>query len=193
MTPSWSDDSINVTDARAMRALAHPVRTGLLAALRRHGARSVGMLAELVDEAPASVSYHLSTLAKYGFVAEAPELARDRRESWWRATSSLTNFDPATILDDPERLAASNAMREHFYRGHLDALLDGLAAEPQLGAAWVAASTHSDTLLHLTVEELAELKADLDAVFDRWTERSHPDTDGAAAINLIVHAFRRQA
>ena len=191
VTSPWLNDQITLTDPRAMRALAHPVRMRLLGELRTSGPHSVGMLAEAVDEAPASVSYHLGTLARYGFVAEAPELARDRRERWWRATASVTNFDPATMLADPERHAASTAMRELIYRQYHDTLIQALAAEPAQGAEWVAAATHSDQVLHLDVGQLRELHDELNELFDRWIRRSQPRAPGAEVVTVIAHAFRR--
>ncbi|MFD6716591.1 helix-turn-helix domain-containing protein, partial [Micromonospora chalcea] len=72
-----------VSDPRAMRALAHPTRLRLLGELRLRGPQTVGMLSERTGEAVGSVSYHVGKLAEHGFVTEAPDLARDRRERWW--------------------------------------------------------------------------------------------------------------
>src|SRR5687768_6358912 len=50
-------------------------------------ARQVGTatgLAAAVGEPVNKVSFHLRLLAKYGFIEEAPELARDGRDRWWR-------------------------------------------------------------------------------------------------------------
>ncbi|MFD6666158.1 helix-turn-helix domain-containing protein, partial [Micromonospora chalcea] len=71
-----------VSDPRAMRALAHPTRLRLLGELRLRGPQTVGMLSERTGEAVGSVSYHVGKLAEHGFVTEAPDLARDRRERW---------------------------------------------------------------------------------------------------------------
>ena len=88
-----------------MRALANPLRLKLLGLLRRDGPHSVGELSELADAAPGSVSYHLSTLEKFGFVEQAPELARDGRERWWRAAHAMTHYTPSEMLADPESAA----------------------------------------------------------------------------------------
>src|ERR1700750_2527894 len=64
------DPPREVTDPRAMRALAHPVRLALIEALaeRPLTATEAG---ERVGESPANASFHLRQLAKYGFVEEA--------------------------------------------------------------------------------------------------------------------------
>lgn len=48
----------------------------------------------------------------------------------------------------------------------------------------------SDSSLHLTSDELIELRADLEALAARWRDRSDPDRPGAASVSLIYHAFR---
>ncbi|MET0726304.1 MAG: helix-turn-helix domain-containing protein, partial [Leifsonia sp.] len=56
MSESPSRSSVTVSDPRSMRALAHPLRLKLLGILRTDGPRSVGQLADLVDQAPGTVS-----------------------------------------------------------------------------------------------------------------------------------------
>src|SRR5689334_24399850 len=41
-------------------------------------------LAERTDQHVGNVSHHIRALAEVGLVEEAPELAKDRRERWWR-------------------------------------------------------------------------------------------------------------
>lgn len=72
-------------DAAVLKALGHPVRLRLLDELIATGPATVGMLALRTDEAVGSVSHHLRSLADAGLVHVAPELARNRRERWWRA------------------------------------------------------------------------------------------------------------
>jgi DNA-binding transcriptional ArsR family regulator len=183
--------SIRVTDPRAMRALAHPTRLRLLAELRVRGPQSVGMLCDIVDEAPGSVSYHLGKLASYDFVEEAPELARDRRESWWRAAHARTSWEPLEALADPERRAASDALRRAIFRRYLDTLESYLAIEPTLEPEWVRGTASGDTFLHLTSDDLAELRTELEALAARWEGRSDPSRSGVHGVTLIYHAFRR--
>lgn len=173
-----------------MRALAHPTRLRLLGELRVRGPQSVGMLCDLIDEAPGSVSYHLGTLAAYAFVVEAPELARDRRERWWRAAHARTTWEPLEALEDPERRAASDSLRRAIFRRYLDRLEGYLEGEPSLDPEWVRGTASSDTFLHLTSQELVELRDELEALAARWEGRSDPSRPGAHGVTLIYHAFR---
>ena len=53
-----------ITEARAMRALAHPLRVALLEVMRRDGEITATQAAELLGESPGNMSWHLQTLAK---------------------------------------------------------------------------------------------------------------------------------
>ena len=56
-------DTLKPTDARAMRALAHPVRVALLEALVHTGTLTATQASELLGESPANCAFHLRTLA----------------------------------------------------------------------------------------------------------------------------------
>ncbi|MEU6074450.1 helix-turn-helix domain-containing protein [Micromonospora sp. NPDC047074] len=182
---------LHLTDPRAMRALAHPTRLRLLAELRTRGPQSVGMLSDIVDEAVGSVSYHLGKLAEHGFVQEAPECARSRRERWWRAAHARTAWEPFEVLDDPERKAASDLLRRAVLQRYTENLQAYLAAEATYEPQWVRGTASSDTTLHLTSDELVELREDLEALAARWAARSDPERADARPVTLIHHAFRR--
>jgi DNA-binding transcriptional ArsR family regulator len=180
-----------LTDPRAMRALAHPLRLRLLGELRVRGPQSVGMLSDLVDEAPGSISYHIGKLAQFGFVEEAPELARDKRERWWRSAHASTSWDPLQAVEDPEQWAAGAELRRAVMRRYIDGFEAYLEAEPTLPREWVRGSTSTDAFLHLTSDELVELRVDLEALTERWQARSDPDRPQARTVTLILQAFRR--
>jgi DNA-binding transcriptional ArsR family regulator len=99
-----------VDDARAMRALAHPLRVALLEAMRRDGEITATRAAELLDESPGNMSWHLQTLAKYGFVEETGH-GRGRARPW-RLTSASHTFE--TGMADPERALAGEALERTF-------------------------------------------------------------------------------
>ena len=72
-----------LTDAKEMRALAHPTRVAAIELLSREGPMTATQLGEMLDESPANISFHLRTLAKYGFVEEAPG-GTGRERPWSR-------------------------------------------------------------------------------------------------------------
>jgi DNA-binding transcriptional ArsR family regulator len=88
-----------VSESQVLAALAHPLRRRLLAALRAEGPATAGVLAARTDQAVGSVSHHLRTLGACGLIEEAPELARDRRERWWRPTPGGAQFATSRQLN----------------------------------------------------------------------------------------------
>jgi DNA-binding transcriptional ArsR family regulator len=158
---------------RQLRALAHPLRLRMLGELRTHGPLTVGRLCELLDEAPGNISYHLRVLVEFGFVVEAPELATDRRERWWRSAHQ------ATRLDGPEAAAVRHSV--------VDVIASSLHAA--IDANGLAVS--SDVIAYLTPEQLAEAGRELEQVIRRWADAGSADTPGATPSQLVVSAFRR--
>ena len=186
-----AEGSIDLHDAGPMRALAHPLRLRILGLLRVEGPQSVGALVQATGAASGSVSYHLGTLAKHGFVVPAPELERDGRERWWRAAHEMTTMHAEDFLDDPERREASEALRRTVLESYHRELLGALDAELGLEPEWVAASDSSDGGAQLTLDEFRELTADLDAVREKWWARGREPREGTRAVRWITHTFPR--
>src|SRR5215475_12330181 len=97
-----------MTDPRALRALAHPLRLRLLTRLRTEGPLTATKAGELLGESSASCSFHLRQLAKYGLVGEAG--GGTGRERPWRATAMFT-YTP-DVAENPELAAATDQLAE---------------------------------------------------------------------------------
>src|SRR5277367_6472978 len=85
-----------LTDPRVMRALAHPARMEIWQHIGLEGPATATECAEVVGLSPSACSYHLRTLAKYGFVEEDTARPADGRERRWRAKISAINVPSAT-------------------------------------------------------------------------------------------------
>ena len=181
-------------DPRTMRALAHPLRLRLLSLLRTGGPASVSVLAEGVDESVALVSYHLHQLSTNGFIEEAPELARDRRERWWRASHQRTTWSNLDFLDSPELRAAAGAFRREVLRLYAERLQQYLDEEPAWPDDWKAAADSSDFAIHLTAAELRSMWDELFAVLEKWVSHGEgePNRPGAEMVQIVLHAFPRR-
>lgn len=81
-----SDDDGIARDAKALRALAHPLRLRLLAVASSEGTITTTSASEHTGESSANCSFHLRLLARYGFLEAAG--GRDRRERPWRLAGS---------------------------------------------------------------------------------------------------------
>jgi len=184
-----------LTSAAALRVLAHPTRLRLLGLLRERGPQTAAQLGDVVDEAPGTVSYHLGKLADFDLIEPAEEQSSDRRERWWRATAPLTSWEPADLLDDPDKLAASAALQKSVAQVYATRFGEYIDATPAMPRAWVAAAASGDRSLRLTVDELGQMRLELEALVDRWLDTSaahDPEVaDGAERVAIVYQAFRR--
>lgn len=194
MTPADSSRT-TLSTATSMRVLAHPTRLRLLGLLRERGPQTAAQLGDVVDEAPGTVSYHLGKLASIDLIEPAEVESTDRRERWWRATAALTSWEPSELLDEPEKLRASSALQKTIAQGYASRFAEYIDAMPGLTREWVAAGASSDRTFRLTVGELGALRADLEALTERWLEASAAHdpamNDGAEPVVLVYQAYRR--
>jgi DNA-binding transcriptional ArsR family regulator len=79
-------EQIELTDPRALRALAHPARTAVVDDLYQGNVRTASELAARTGLTPSAMSYHLRALEKWGIVQRA-EATTDGRERPWRASA----------------------------------------------------------------------------------------------------------
>ncbi|GAB7192187.1 helix-turn-helix domain-containing protein [Kineococcus sp. NUM-3379] len=183
----------HVRDPATMRALAHPTRLRLLGELRTSGPRTVGQLCAVLDEAPGSVSYHVGKLAAAGLVEQAPHLARDRRERWWRAAHDVSSWEPPEEYAGPGHATAYRELQRTVQQGLAAEHARYLDAEASLPREWVEAAVSGDLVLHLRAPELAELSAELEALAERWHLRSDPGREDAAPTWFVYSTFRKPA
>ena len=177
-----------------MRVLAHPTRLRLLGILRENGPQTAAQLGDVVDEAPGTISYHLSKLASIDLIEPAEPRSADQRERWWQAASALTTWEPAAHLDDPSQLAASSALEKSIAQIYAARYSEYIDAMPTLPAEWVAAGATGDRTLRLTLDELTAMRAELESLMHRWEEasaRHDDDDDTAAPVALVYEAYRR--
>jgi DNA-binding transcriptional ArsR family regulator len=165
--------SLELTDPRALRALAHPVRLALVGLLRREGPLTATQAAAHVGESPSSCSFHLRQLAKYGLVEDAP--GAGGRERPWRATASLTRWP--NVAADPEFAAAAQLLSAVVVERLFEQVMGWLEAKPDDPPEWQEAASFGDTMLYLTADELAALGRGIEALLERHagrTEASRP-------------------
>src|SRR4051812_48514473 len=149
-----------VTDPKAMRALAHPVRMALLEALTEHRQLTATEAGEIVGESPANTSFHLRQLAKYGYVEEA-EGGTGRRRPWKRKHLGMRFSE---VHDDPETAAAARELSRVWSHRYLERAEQGLEDNRSLPEQWRRVTGWNQMGLYLTPEELGELGEDIIAL-----------------------------
>jgi DNA-binding transcriptional ArsR family regulator len=181
------EPAVQVTDVRALRALAHPLRNRLLGLLRLHGPATASQLGRTVGESSGSTSYHLRQLETYGFVEEV-EGQGNARERWWRARHRMTSWEAADVLAQEGGAEVEDELRRQQLEGHARLLNAWQAREHELDPAWKPAASLSDYALRLRPEEARELAGELHAVMDRWLA-AHPTerpAEGTEIVGVLV-------
>jgi DNA-binding transcriptional ArsR family regulator len=167
-----------------MRALAHPLRVAVLEAVRRDGEITATRAAELLDESPGNMSWHLQTLAKYGFVEETGE-GRGRSRPW-RATSNSRSFE--TGMPDPETAAAGEALERTFLERASSQMREWWSRRLSYPAKWRRSAFMIDTVTYLTAHELATMMDEMVAISDRYSDREDQKKRPAGALPVHLHA-----
>ena len=175
-----------VTEAKALSALAHPFRSRMMDALKVDGPSTASALAARTGQAVGSASHHLKVLHEAGLVQEAPELAKDRRERWWRLVDPGTRWSRAEFADDHAAVTAAYAAEALALQRQFERTRDwnaNAASAPE----WDAASFATQNWLHLSPAELDEVADEVVEVLTRWSQREIPD-DGVERESVFVFA-----
>jgi DNA-binding transcriptional ArsR family regulator len=177
-----------ITDSGTLAALAHPLRRRLLDILRVDGPATASSLAEKTEQAIANVSHHLRVLGTSNLIEEAPELARDRRERWWRMPTGSLRWSTSDFADDPAGQVIAATLQQMSLDQHIKTLRDWYAKDSEEQGAWIDGAFSSDKWLRLTPQELFQLSEEVGALFHRWGQREIPD-DGQEREPVLVFAY----
>ncbi len=184
--PRRPDGVRTLTEAKALSALANPFRARMVDALKVDGPSTASALAARTGQAVGSASHHLKVLADAGLVVEAPELARDRRERWWRLADRGTRWSRAEFADDEAAVTAAHAAEALAFQRQVARTQEWLA-NSESDPDWDDAAFATQQWLRLAPDELAELGEEMVALLMRWSERPVPD-DGQQREPVVVFA-----
>jgi DNA-binding MarR family transcriptional regulator len=176
-----------ISDPKRLRALAHPLRWQLIELIGAEGSATATRCAEALGQTVANCSYHLNTLAKYGFVEHAD--AGDSRVKPWRLTSYEQSFSADGA--DPESTLAAVAAGDAFLENEVANLRDRIMRKSLEPPEWRHGTGMSAATAFLTAGELAEVRRDIVAVLDRHAERLRDRTarpEGAREVRLLLAA-----
>lgn len=168
-----------------MRALAHPLRVALLEAVSRDGEITASRAAELLGESPGNMSWHLQTLAKYGFVEEAGG-GRGRSRPW-RIVNASRSFESG--MTDPEMATAGEALERTFIERTYGQLREWWSRRMTYPVKWRRAAFISNSIAYVTPAELGEIAEEILAIVDRYADRDEVTNRpaGAEPVRLYAH------
>jgi DNA-binding transcriptional ArsR family regulator len=179
-----------LTDPKAMRALAHPVRIALIEILGVEGPLTATEAGELIGESPTTCSFHLRQLAKYGFIEEVEGVA-GRKRPWRLVNTGLSYSD---VSEDSETRLAAAALSRVLHDFYVGRLKEGLDMRRDLSTEWQKATGASEFLLYVTPDELHALDESFQALIKPYIERiGNPKKrpQGHVPIELLLFAYPR--
>jgi hypothetical protein len=187
--PGMPGNPVRLTDPKMMRALAHPARIAIWTHIAMRGSATATECAEVAGLSPSACSYHLRTLARYGFVEEDRAAAADGRERPWRA--KLLAF---TMEEGPDQSAAwrlANRLLVESLRAEAEEMraryLDRKSEYP---ADWQAAAGEMFSIAHVTPDELQELGAKVLEVLAPYVRLNDAErSPGALPVRVMVDLF----
>jgi hypothetical protein len=180
-----AEERRNITDPKALRALAHPLRWKLIEFIGREGTATATQCAEETGESVANCSYHLNTLAKYDYVEKAE--GGQGREKPWRLVDQRTSISDLGVDEETglAARAASGAFLDYaltqIKERHLTASL-----EPDEWRAVVGVNNSND---FMTPDEVGEVTEMISELMNKYRERrTNPSLrpEGARSVNIFL-------
>ncbi|MET8961507.1 helix-turn-helix domain-containing protein [Streptomyces sp. NPDC004074] len=178
---------IEITDPKAMRALAHPVRLALLERLQRYGPATATQLSPHVGATPSVTSWHLRHLAGFGLVRDAAA-GGDRRERRWEAVARGSRVE---VPEGEEGQSAAHALSRQMFAGAADLPHRWLSeTEPELEPRWRRIAGLANTRVVVTAEELAAIEDAMEAVLAPYVVRDPAQRpDGSRDVRLLRYVL----
>jgi predicted transcriptional regulator len=187
--PPESAETLRLTDPKAMRALAHPVRMALLELFAATETLTATQASEVLGESPANCAFHLRTLAKYGYIKEAGG-GRGRERPWVRQHQiiSISSRD-----QEPQAKLAAKSLAQVWHDRVLDRIRRAFdaAAWP---AGWEHAPRSSSSVTYLTAGETAQVALEMHAIVDRYKDRRDDPSlrpPGALPVEFTYFGYPR--
>lgn len=178
---------VKVDDPEALAALTHPIRIKLLEYLMAAGAATASRAARAVGDTPSNCSYHLRTLAKFGWVARDSSV--DGRERPWRALITGFEVDFGADRQSPAGRNAAALVAMTVQQSQQEAR-EALTRYPYLDRQWQDASSFGTYTLRVTPEELTDLTARVDAILRPYIAAVRDERPpGSALVAAAFQAF----
>jgi DNA-binding transcriptional ArsR family regulator len=184
------EETKQVTGVEEMKAVAHPLRVGLLASLREHGPATATELAKRFQTDTGSTSYHLRKLAQFGFVEEVADPAGHHRARRWQAAHKTTSWSNTQLAETAE----GREVVGFIHRRQVQTLTENLerfhSSMNELPEPWVDAFGNGDMITKLTAESLNALWESFYANLDRLTKQDS-DNPQARPVAIFVSGLPR--
>ncbi|HEY3879513.1 MAG TPA: helix-turn-helix domain-containing protein [Trebonia sp.] len=165
-TAGTPGNPLPLTDARTMRALAHPARMAIYWHIGLDGPATATECAAVVGLSPSACSYHLRTLARYGFIEEDDSRPGDGRERRWR--SKVTSISISSRTGTPAEREAARLLSASVNASAEEVRESYRNRESEYPAEWQDALGTNYDVLHVTPDELEAVKLRVIELFGEY-------------------------
>lgn len=176
-------------DPVAIRALAHPLRVGLMTVIARLGRATTADAAREMGISHGLASHHLRQLAKYGFLEQVK--GKDHRERPWRLVATSYNWSGARATT--EGSVAVDVLEQMTAERTVEAFLDWQQRRKDWPQGWREHAGLGESTVYLTQAELAGIDEAIDAVLMRYIDERPIDDvasrpEGSVPVTFTLFA-----
>jgi DNA-binding transcriptional ArsR family regulator len=187
--PGMPGNPVRLTDPKMMRALAHPARIAIWSHIALRGSVTATECAEVAGLSPSACSYHLRTLAKYGFIEEDRASAANGRERPWRARLIAFSMEDGPD-SSPSGRVASRLLVENLRASAEEVRARYLDRQYEYPAGWRSAAGEAFSVAHVTPDELDELRMKVLAVMEPYVRLDPAErSPGALPVDILLDMF----
>jgi len=187
--PGMPGNPVRLTDPKMMRALAHPARIAIWSHIGLRGSVTATECAEVAGLSPSACSYHLRTLAKYGFIEEDRAAAANGRERPWRARLLALTLEDRPDSSAGERVAG-RLLVENLRASSEEIRARYLDRQSEYPADWRSAAGETFSAAHVTPDELNELRTKVLAVMEAYLRLDPAERPpGALPVRIMLDMF----
>ncbi len=174
-----------LSDASAVRALAHPARLVVIDALYDGQVLTATQCAALAGTTPSAMSYHLRSLEKHGLVMRA-EAGSDGRERPWVRAGDRLRVELKSSAGKGGALAAAELLVRNALTIDTERLLAAMSkdAAAEEAGPWSATTGYTRETLVLTADEARELGAAIEKLAKPFTSEKRRSRQPKAAKNF---------
>jgi DNA-binding transcriptional ArsR family regulator len=173
---------MQISDPRRVRALAHPLRWTLLELLA-DGEMTATECADATGESPASCSFHLRSLAKYGYITAGERRGRERP---WRLATRSRDIRPDH--DDRSSVRAVAEIAVVALDREVDRVRAWIERAGVEDPEWIDSSTITTASTWVTAAEFAELSSAIQRLTEPFEGRNEDPArrpEGARPVRIL--------
>jgi DNA-binding transcriptional ArsR family regulator len=188
------EDQVELVDARAIRALAHPARLAVVNALYdRDEELTATQAAAIAGTSPSAMSYHLRALESFGIIKRSSRSSDGREHPWVRAARSLS-IRPGGASSTAASTATKAVVAldaQHRLEELLGAMDRALRAEDDSLEGFIV---YNHTAIRVTRDEAQTLFRSISELLEKWrVEVRHNAPADAEIVSTTVTAYLQPA